>query len=40
MRVYVKDFGADDGDEQQREPILARGWPAMIEPKRRGESFA
>lgn len=40
MRVDVKNLGTDHGDEQQREPILARDWPTMIEPKGWGESFA
>jgi hypothetical protein len=33
MGVDVKNLGADDSDEQQREPKFARDWPTMIEPE-------
>lgn len=33
--VYVEKFGADHADEQKREPVLARGGPVDVKPKRR-----
>lgn len=32
--IDVEQFGADHADEQQREPVLARGRPVDIEPER------
>jgi hypothetical protein len=32
MGVDSENFGANDADEQEGKPILARGWPVHVKP--------